>query len=219
MPVGLPEFVENPENRCPVILLVDTSASMSGAPIQELNRGIAIFKEDVLRDTKASLSVELAIVKFGGAVQLAQDFVTIDEFSPQALKASGNTPIGQAIEYALDLLETRKETYKNNGIQYYRPWIFLITDGAPTDEWQQAAQRVRDAEANRRLLFFSVAVEGANLEILHQISPPERPPIKMNGLDFRTMFQWLSSSMKRVSTNKVGDTIELPPVGWGRISI
>lgn len=219
MPVGLPEFVENPENRCPVILLVDTSASMSGAPIQELNRGITTFKEDVLRDTKASLSVEVAIVKFGGAVQLAQDFITIDEFSPQALNASGNTPIGQAIEYALDLLETRKETYKNNGIQYYRPWVFLITDGAPTDEWQQAAQRIKDAEASRRLLFFSVAVEGANLEILHQISPPERPPIQLNGLDFRSMFQWLSSSMKRVSTNKIGDTIELPPVGWGKINI
>lgn len=55
MPVGLPEFVENPENRCPVILLLDTSGSMYGQPIQELNRGLAAFKEDVLRDSQASL--------------------------------------------------------------------------------------------------------------------------------------------------------------------
>ncbi len=65
MPVGFPEFVENPENRCPVLLLLDTSGSMAGEPIQELNRGIAAFKEDVLKDTKASLSVEVAMITFG----------------------------------------------------------------------------------------------------------------------------------------------------------
>jgi uncharacterized protein YegL len=120
MPVGLPEFVENPENRCPVILLLDTSGSMSGQPIQELNRGLAAFKEDVLRDSQASLSVEMAIVTFG-PVQLTQGFTTIDQFTPPKLEASGDTPMGEAIEYALDLLEARKTTYKDNGILYYRP--------------------------------------------------------------------------------------------------
>lgn len=59
MPVGLPEFAANPENRVPVILSLDTSGSMSGQPIEELNRGIAAFKEDILRDTQAALSVEV----------------------------------------------------------------------------------------------------------------------------------------------------------------
>jgi len=111
MPVGLPEFVENPENRCPVILLLDTSGSMYGQPIQELNRGLAAFKEDVLRDSQASLSVEMAIVTFG-PVQLTQGFTTIDQFTPPKLEANGDTPMGEAIEYALDLIEGRKFTYK-----------------------------------------------------------------------------------------------------------
>jgi uncharacterized protein YegL len=119
MSIGLPEFVENPENRCPVILLLDTSGSMSGQRIQELNRGLAAFKEDVLKDAQASLGVEVAIVTFG-PVRLMQDFVTIDQFTPPKLEADGVTPMGQAIEYALDLLETRKQTYKDNGILYYR---------------------------------------------------------------------------------------------------
>ena len=138
MPVGLPEFVENPETRCPVILLLDVSGSMSGQPIQELNRGLAAFKKDVVKDSQAALSVEVAIVSFG-PVRLTQDFVTIENFTPPELKSDGLTPMGEAIEYALDLLESRKTAYKDNGILYYRPWVFLITDGAPTDDWKYAA--------------------------------------------------------------------------------
>jgi uncharacterized protein YegL len=217
MPVGLPEFVENPENRCPVVLLLDTSSSMSGQPIQELCRGVGVFKEDVLRDTKASLSVEVAIVSFG-PVELIQDFVTVDQLTPPKLEADGYTPMGEAVEYAIDLLDTRKEVYKTNGIQYYRPWIFLITDGAPTDVWQNAAQRIREGESDGKFSFFAVAVEGADLATLKQLVPLERPPVLLNGLDFQSLFVWLSASMKRVSSGKVGEVLALPPVGWGQIT-
>jgi uncharacterized protein YegL len=218
MPVGLPEFVENPENRCPVILLLDTSMSMDGEPIQSLMRGVRVFKEEVHRDTKASLSVEVAIISFG-PVQLLQDFVTVEEFIPPALVAEGFTPMGEAIDYAIDQLEHRKEIYKENGIQYYRPWIFLITDGAPTDKWQQAADRLQKGEADGKFCFFTVAVEGADLPTLQKISPPQRPPILLNGLDFQSLFIWLSSSMKRVSSGKVGEVLALPPVGWGQVTL
>jgi len=218
MPVGLPEFAENPETRCPVILLLDVSGSMSGQPIQELNRGLAAFKEDVVKDSQAALSVEVAIVTFG-PVRLTQDFVTINNFTPPDLTAHGLTPMGEAIEYALDLLESRKTAYKDNGILYYRPWVFLITDGAPSpnDNWQYAAQRVKEAEANKRLSFFAVGVQGADFNILKQIAP-KRTPVLLNGLDFRSLFVWLSTSMKRVSSGKVGEAIALPAVGWGQIT-
>ena len=218
MPVGLPEFVENPENRCPVILLLDTSRSMSGQPIQELTQGLKTFKDEVFRDTQASLSVEVAIVQFGASVKLVQDFITIDDFIPPLLTADGMTPMGEAIEYALDLLEKRKATYRENGIQYYRPWIFMITDGAPTDSWGNAARRLREAELDNKLLFFAVGVEGADMDTLNHVVPPSRPAVHLNGLDFRSLFIWLSSSMKRVSSGKVGEVIVLPPVGWGQIT-
>ena len=65
MPVGMPEFVDNPEARCPVILLCDTSGSMSGAPINALNTGLAAFREEVYKDEIAALRVEVALVTFG----------------------------------------------------------------------------------------------------------------------------------------------------------
>ncbi len=218
--VGQPEFVENPENRCPVVLLVDTSGSMQGAPIDALNTGLTAFQDAILQDEQAALRVDVAIVSFG-PVELVQDFVTIDNFIPPTLTAQGLTPMGEALTYALDILEDRKQTYRSNGIQYYRPWVFLITDGAPnpTSPWPQAAQRIRDAEAQRKLSFFAVGVQGADMNTLSQIAPMERPPLILNGLDFRSMFLWLSDSMVRVSSSTVGsDMVALPPVGWGQIA-
>jgi uncharacterized protein YegL len=220
MIVGQPEFVENPENRCPVILLVDTSGSMAGGPIEALNEGLKTFRETVLEDEQASLRVDVAIVGFG-PVELVQDFVTIDQLNPPHLVANGLTPMGEAITFALDLLESRKVTYRANGIQYYRPWVFLITDGAPNpgSPWQQAAQRVQMAEQQRKLSFFAVGVQGADMNTLSQVAPPMRPPLMLNGLDFKSMFLWLSDSMVRVSSSTVGgDMVALPPVGWGQIT-
>jgi uncharacterized protein YegL len=133
------------------------------------------------------------------------------------LEADGYTPIGEAINYALDLLDARKEIYKTNGVQYYRPWLFLITDGAPTDYWQGAAQRLREGEAAQKFASFIVGVEGADFKTLGQIALPERPPVQLDGLNFQSLFLWLSTSMKRVSSGKVGEVLALPPVGWGQI--
>ncbi|NEO02333.1 MAG: VWA domain-containing protein [Moorea sp. SIO3I7] len=218
--VGLPEpqFVDNPENRCPVVLLLDTSGSMSGQPIQELNKGIQRFQASVVEDELATLRVEVAVVKFGGTVSLLQEFVTVDNFNPPELTATGNTPMGAAIQKGLDLLEDRKAVYKSNGILYYRPWLFLITDGAPTDPWKQAAQRVHTEEDQKKLLFFAVGVQGANMKVLKQIAPAERPPLLLNELNFEELFLWLSASLQRVSSGQVGEMRQLPAVGWGEVA-
>ncbi|MDB9519029.1 VWA domain-containing protein [Roseofilum reptotaenium CS-1145] len=218
MPVGKPEFVDNPEPRCPVVLLLDNSGSMSGRPIQELNSGLKTFKQAVEQDTLASLRVEIAIISFGPVV-MRQDFVTIDQFSPPQLQAEELTPMGSAIEYALDILEDRKQTYKDNGIQYYRPWVFLVTDGSPTDDWENAANRVRQSEDEKKIMFFAVGVEDADMQTLAQIAPPGRPPVLLNGLDFKSMFEWLSASLERVSHSKPGGAqITLSAPGWGQVS-
>lgn len=223
MSVGLPEpeFIDNPENRCPVILLLDASGSMSGKPIFELNQGLKIFKASVMEDMLASLRVEVAVMTFNSNVEVIQNFVTIDNFTPKELITSGATHMGEGINKALDLLEERKAQYRANDIPYYRPWLFLITDGYPTDSistWENAVTRVRQAEAQRKLLFFAVGVENADLDKLKEISPIERPPQKLKHLNFQSLFEWLSASVKKISTGKVGEKNELPPTnGWSEI--
>lgn len=220
--VGLPEpeFVENPSTRCPVCLLLDTSGSMSGKPIEELFQGLKILEETLKEDDIARYTVEVSIVTFDSSVQVVQDFVTINEFQAPNLSASGTTHMGSAINKGLDLIEQRKQQYKDNGVPYYRPWLFLITDGAPTDSWKSAAKRVRQAESDRKLSFFTIGVQGAKMKTLKQIAPVNRPPMMLKGLNFQDLFLWLSNSVAQVSHSKPGDQLALPPTdGWGSISV
>ena len=211
------EFAKNPDPRCPCVLLLDTSYSMNGAPIDALNQGLQVFQSDVTQDALAKRRVEVAIVTFGdGGVQLVQDFVTVDQFQPPHLAAGGGTPMGEAINLSIDILRNRKTLYQNNGIDYYRPWIFMITDGAPTDAWQTAAQRIHAEEDTKAFAFFAIGVDGADISMLAQLST-QRSPIMLKKLQFVELFRWLSQSQKRVSASKPEEQTPLPPVGWGAV--
>ena len=210
------EFAENPEPRCPCILLLDTSGSMAGEPIAALARGLETFREHLVKDTLASRRVEVAVITFNSEVTLASDFVTADNFVPPALVPQYQTFMGSAINFALDTAQQRKEVYKRNSAAYYRPWIFMITDGAPQGEHEsvvaQATARLREAEAGKKVAFFAVGVEGADMNRLAAISP--RQPVKLTGLNFVEMFVWLSASMQKVSQSNPDDQVALPPAGW-----
>jgi uncharacterized protein YegL len=192
---------------------------MQGAPLDALNEGLQTFRDDLTKDELAKKRVEVAIVTFDNNIKLAQDFVTADQFESPLLTAQGQTHMGAGISYALDLIAARKSEYRNNGITYYRPWVFMITDGEPQGESdravEEASQRIKEEEANKRVAFFAVGVEGANIARLAEIV--DRTPVKLRGLDFREMFIWLSASMQRVSHSKIDEQVALPPPGWGTV--
>lgn len=209
---GADIFADNPEPRCPCVLLLDVSGSMDGAPIRALNEALAQFREELMSDPLAMKRVEVAIVTFG-PTRVAQDFVSPKDFYPPVLEANGDTPMGGAIRTAIELVKERKQTYKANAIAYYRPWIFLITDGSPTDEWRAAANDVREGEGSKQFAFFAIGVQGADLTVLSQIST--RTPLPLSGLKFRELFSWLSASLRSVSRSTPGTEVGLaPPSGW-----
>lgn len=258
-------FAENPEPRCPCMLLVDVSNSMHGDKIDQLNDGIATFAQELKSDRLTALRTEIAIITFAGSAEMAQEFVTADRFEPQRLNADegvlmtkdqcypqplsigdgtealppdymsedglfcykagvtlvGGTNTSQGINLALDEIEKRKQMYKDNGIDYYRPWLFLITDGDPTEHQKvvnTASQRLKDADSQKRVAAFSVGVEGANMDVLTEISP--RRPLMLKGMEFKSMFIWLSQSMSRVSQSRTSDEITLNTDGlqdWAAI--
>jgi uncharacterized protein YegL len=209
-------FAENPEPRCPCVLLLDTSGSMSGDPINSLNKGLLSYRDDLQEDALACKRVDVAIVTFGGEVRTALDFTTSEGMHLPTLTAGGDTPMGAAIRRSIEIVRERKERYRANGIMFYRPWIFMITDGAPTDEWQSAAAAIAEGERSKAFAFFAVGAGGANMDVLRQIAT--RQPLSLVGLKFRELFQWLSNSQQSVSRSNPGQEVPLkPPTGWASI--
>lgn len=221
-------FAENPEQRCPCVLLLDVSGSMSRdangtRAIDQLSEGLRILKESIAADSIASKRVELAVVTFGERVTIQQDFVPVEFFNPPELEPSGMTPMGRAIDCALELVDKRKAMYKENGVPYYRPWVFLITDGEPTDSgWEEAVKRIHAAEDDRKLVFFVIGVEPASMETLGVVAHPNRAAVKMKDQrnSFAELFKWLSSSMSAVSRSaESGGQVALPtPAGWANVA-
>lgn len=217
LPFGTDSFADNPEPRCPCVLLLDVSGSMRGEPVAQLNAGLQAYRDELASDALAAKRVEVAVVTFGGEINVVCEFCTAANFQAPTLMAEGDTPMGAAINKAVDMIAERKQAYKDAGIAFYRPWIFLITDGAPTDRWADAAQRVAQGEASRSFIFFAVGVENADFSVLAQISAV-REPLKLKGLQFRDLFQWLSNSQRSVSRSKPEDKLALPsPQGWAQI--
>lgn len=212
------ELVENPTARLPVCLVLDTSASMTGAPITELQEGVNTFFAQLLADDVAKYSAEVAVVTFGGNVDMAVDFAAVTRQTVPSLTAGGMTPMGEAVEKALELLQTRKDEYKRAGVDYYQPWLVIMTDGAPTDSISNASRLVDELVRGKKLAVFAIGIgKDADMKELAKLSGG-RPPLKLKGLEFGQFFLWLSASVARVSQSVPGNKVDLDPVAaWASV--
>lgn len=215
------DLIDNPTTRVPVVLCLDTSGSMLGTKISELNAGVKQFFNAVLNDEIAKYSVELCIVTFSSSATKVLDFSSIekqvDAFSKINLVASGNTAMGQAVNMSLDLLDQRKREYQDKGVDYWQPWLVLMTDGQPTDDITSAATRVTQLINDKKLTIFPIGIgDGVNMTRLKQFSP-KREPLKLKGLMLSEFFNWLGKSVKSTSQSTPGTTVKLPPIGWAEL--
>ena len=115
VPFEFPDLMSNPEPRCPCLLLLDTSVSMRGNPLAQLNEGIRTFKDQLASDGMAMQRVEVGVVTFG-PVNVMTEFQTADLFQPSMLQPTGDTPMGAAISKALDMVDARKRDYRAAGV-------------------------------------------------------------------------------------------------------
>lgn len=223
-------YKENPSQRQLCVLVLDASGSMSQSVpgtgktrIQMLNDGVRALYEDLMRDEVARNRVRLAIVQVGGVnndARVLMDWMDIMDFQPFDLETGGATPLAQGLRLSLQLIESEKISLRSAGIAFTRPWIFVMTDGGPTDnpvDWQAATVECRAAESANRCNIFPVGVDDADMDLLAQISA-RTSPIQMSAAKFKEFFLWLSASTKAASRSAPGDTVQLPSTsGWANV--
>ena len=193
------KLIDVPFTRVPVCLALDTSGSMAGEKIEELNRGIEAFYNSVMSSEEARFSVDLSIVSFGkGGVNKILNFDMITNQVLPRLEADDLTPMGEGIREALNMLENRKTEYKTYGNQYYQPWLVIMTDGFPTDDYKGIAQEVSNRVLSKKLSVFPIAIGDADTNIIEEFSPKRRA-LRLKGLNFVEFFEWLSQSVVSLS--------------------
>ncbi|MCT7363614.1 VWA domain-containing protein [Mycolicibacterium llatzerense] len=208
-------------------MLADVSGSMQGEPIAALERGFAAFTDYLHRDPLASKRVEVAVVTFGTVATVLVPMQEARSLQPVGFNAAGTTNLAAGVHLALDILEDRKYAYKAAGLQYYRPWILLLTDGRPNIEGlDESIARLNAAETARGVTIFAVgAGPYVDYQQLTRMSL-QRSPAPLDGLKYEALFEWLSASLSNVSNStefgrsdealgSMGSQIPLPPVsGW-----
>jgi uncharacterized protein YegL len=217
-------LLANRTRRTPCVLLVDTSASMEGQKLQKLNAGFRAFRQDILRNPMASQSVELCVISFG-PVKLQSDFALVHEMKALEFEAAGVTPLKEALELAMLKVTERKKNYEAHGISYYRPWIFLLTDGDPTDSegyfndsYKKLLVPLQLAAQEKKFILFTIGIGVSTLgrQVLNELSRPFNGRcLDLANLKFEEMFLWLSGSLSRVSQSSPGEQVQLvnPVVG------
>lgn len=214
------ETPDNYEQKCLCLLVLDTSGSMGGEPIKELNRGLQEFYTAVEEDLIAANRLEVGIITFGSQIRTTQEPSLIENFTMPSLNVSGTTRMVDAIREAMRKTEERKRWYKETGQPYYRPIMVLITDGEPDrdQDVMGVSKEIDDAVNSKKFTFFGLGVRGYNHKILQQICPPSAPPMPLSGYKFSEFFKWLSNSIGIITKSKEGESIELPPISdWAQM--
>ncbi len=198
----VPDIVSANEPHMALLLLLDTSGSMAGVPINELNNGVNRFKLEVCEDNTTRETLDVAIVEFNSNIRVVQEFVPIEHMRPVNLEAMGGTNMAPAIELAIDMVDEQARKYRRSGTEPYKPWILMISDGF-ADNIDEVAERIHRLESEQKLNFLSVGVEGYDSQTLHKLS--RQKVMKLRGYDFTTLFDWVNKSMRSISASSPGE--------------
>ena len=203
------DFGSSTRRRLPICFCLDVSGSMAGYPIEQLNDGLQSFFASIRENEETKSSADIAIITFGGSVDIFLPFGKTgkDQSIPRIQATTSLTPIGEGILTALELLNARKEGYKQMGIKYYQPWLVVITDGAPQgDNAVENMEKAIELEDNDKLVVFNIGVgNSADFPMLQRLSGKREKPISISTAQFGKLFAFLGSSSSSVVSNSMNN--------------
>lgn len=202
----------------PLILLLDTSRSMEGQPLNQMILGLKEFGSIAKNDPTARERMDICVITFSGEITNVLPFCSLQNYTIPHLAADGTTSMNQAIEAALDILEDRLAYYRAAGLQWFRPSLFLLTDGWATDPDREntAVSRMHQYLTNKRLTYIPMAIgPHADRDALKRYFPPDtvnKYVLSASATNFHEFFCWGSNLGCNILHTAPGESVSLPPL-------
>jgi uncharacterized protein YegL len=216
------DFGEENTRRMPVYLLLDVSGSMTGAPIQAVEQGVQLLQNELLNQPQAVELVYISVITFASAANQIVPLTPLTSFTPPHLSAGGGTALGGAFRtlgQALDReIIPNTETKKGD----YKPLVFLLTDGEPTDTWEPEVSAFQARGERKAGAIIALGCgEGVNVRVLQRITPQVLLMQDVTPDNLKAFFKWVSASVTTASksaaapTGSAEATATLPPAPAG----
>jgi uncharacterized protein YegL len=182
--------------------MLDTSGSMSGQPIEQVKNGVQMLISALRQDPYALETAYLSVITFGSTAQEAVKLTELTAFQPPALQASGATALGAALELVSDLADRDVKQSSPTAKGDWKPMVFLMTDGTPTDDWQRALPKFKQRKWGAVV---GCSVNNGDIKTLHMVVGPA--VVQLDTTDASAMaqfFKWVSASIS--SNSKAVET-------------
>ena len=200
--------------RLPVYLLVDTSGSMHGEAIEAVRNGLQVMLSALMQDPYALETAYLSVIAFDSSARQLTPLTELTSFQLPNLQANGMTAMGEALSLLADCIQ--REVVKGSAEQKgdWKPVVFLLTDGAPTDDLDRGINAIRQVKTGTFVA--CAAGPGADTGTLKRITETVVSLDTADSSTLKCFFKWVSasisvSSQKIESGKEVSGLDELPP--------